>query len=305
MDAEHLAQPGFAHRQAACWAVQDDEAFQRATTRRALRTEIGGALGEERVVDRDFPFPAALADDPHPPQAHVDIGQTQRSCLGGAQSAQHRRQHDRPITVRVEIGDEGGHRLRRQALRQPLRFAGQPPAAARTDRDMTQQTVALAAQPRRSTGRRDRVVRPSTGHHQMLEQAAHRGDSPVHRRRRRTTSPQRHHRAAACDLTGLPVEVVEQIRRHHRRQLQRPLVEEPGEVRQIERVRPHRRRREAAHHQMVQEPVARLDHRPVTDQSMPLRGTNHTNRHHGLLVEYPTPRAPSGGSRTTGVLRAG
>ena len=105
-----------------------------------------------------------------------------------------------------------------QRLRQPPRLADQPAAGARPARaDMPEQAARLGAQPARTPRRRHRVVRPHTGHHRELEQAPHRGDPPVHRGRRRAPRRQPAAPPSARALAGalLPVQVVEQVRRHH------------------------------------------------------------------------------------------
>jgi hypothetical protein len=104
----------------------------------------------------------------------------------------------------------------------------------------------------------------------MLEEPSHGSDAAVHRRRRRPRPAKHHHLVSARHLTGLPVQVVEEVGRSDLAQPERPIVEEPGEVRQIERVGPHCRRREPPQRQMLEEAVARLDHPPVTDEAVTL-----------------------------------
>jgi hypothetical protein len=173
--------------------------------------------------------------------------------------------------MRVEIGDEGSHLFSRHALREPLGLAHQSPVRPGTHRDMAQQTRVTSSQPRGPAGRRHRVLGALTDDDQMLEQAPHRGDAAVHRRRGRSPPAKRHHLLAARRPAGLPVQVVEQITRRDIAQPEGPIGQEPSEVRQIERVRPHRRRRERPHAQVIEEPVARSHHRTATDEAMATR----------------------------------
>jgi hypothetical protein len=79
--------------------VQHHKTLRRAKPRRALTGQISGKLGEEQTIDRDDPFPAALAHHPQLPASLVDIGEQQPADLPGPQSAEHHGQHDRPVPV--------------------------------------------------------------------------------------------------------------------------------------------------------------------------------------------------------------
>jgi len=77
---------------------------------------------------------------------------------------------------------------------------------------MLQQAAAARPQPGEPPCGRDRVLRPRPGHHRKLEQAAHRGDPPVHRGRRcPAPGAEPDHRLARRAYRALlPVQVVEQ-----------------------------------------------------------------------------------------------
>jgi hypothetical protein len=148
---------------------------------------------------------------------------------------------------------------------------------------VTDQAPALSPQTRRPAGHRHRVVGALARHDQTLEQRPHRSDAAVHRRRRRPPSAKRHHRPTAGHPVAMPVQVVEQVRRRDIAQRERSISQEPCKVRQIERVRPHRCRREPPNTQVIEEAVPRLHDGPVTDKVVTSQRTNDTNmRHHGL-----------------------
>jgi len=145
----------------------------------------------------------------------------------------------RPGTRRTRSGCRGAGRRCWSAAWRP-RWSGsaahQPAAAARAARaDMLQQAAAARPQPGEPPCGRDRVLRPRPGHHRKLEQAAHRGDPPVHRGRRcPAPGAEPDHRLARRAYRALlPVQVVEQARRHHLGQPGIPPGQEPQEVQQV------------------------------------------------------------------------
>ena len=283
--SEHLAQPRLGHGLTGRRAAQHHETLRCATTSRTFRTKIRGALGEEHVIDRHDTLLASFADHPYSPQAQVDIDQAQRADLCRSQPAQHHRQHHRPIAASIEIFKERRHILRRQTLRQPLRLADKTTADALTDRDMTQKTVALTTQTRRSTRRRDRIVGPFPDHHHVFEQSPNRGNPAVHRRRRRAPPSQSDHVPRHGALPRLPVQVAEQISRSDDCQSQRPISKEPSKVRKVERIRTNRGRRETPNFKLDKEPVPDHDQFVVALEAMLTQSNDDTNSGHGILLK--------------------
>ena len=287
MGAEDPPQPGLGQRLPGGRAAQHHEALRRPARRRPFLAQVGGQLGEERGVHRDDALLAALPGHPHPAQPHVHIGQPQRPDLRGAQPAQQHQQRDRPVPEGPQVRHERRHVLRFQRLGQPPRLAHQPPAAAGPARaDMPQQAAAAGPQPAGPPRRRHRVLRPRPGHHRELEQAAHCGDPPVHRRRRRPppgTEPD-HRLARRARRALLPVQVVEQVRRHDVGQPGIPPGQEPQEVQQVIGVSPHRGRRERPRPQMRKEPVDQLTVRAAPLDTVTIAGQHHT------LPHRPSPR---------------
>ena len=108
------------------------------------------------------------------------------------------------------------------------------------------------AQPGRPPRRRHRILHPRPGHHRKLEQAAHRGDPPVHRRRRRPApgaEPDHPRPAVPPGAAASPGSRTGPSPRH--RPAGVPPGQEPQEVQQIIRVSPDRRRRERPRPQML------------------------------------------------------
>ena len=130
MVTEQAPQAGLGERPPGRRAAQDDEAFGSGDPRRALLAQVRRELGEERPVDRHDPFSAALADDPHPVAALVDVGEAQTADLACPEAAQDHRPHDRPIAVGGEVGEEGAHVGRVERLRQPPDLADEPTTTA-------------------------------------------------------------------------------------------------------------------------------------------------------------------------------
>jgi hypothetical protein len=286
---EDPPQPGLGQRLPGGRAAQHHEALRRPARRRPFLAQVSGQFGEERPVHRDDPLLAALPGDPDPAQPHIHISQPQRPDLRSTQPAQQHHQRDRPVPESPQVRHERRDILWFQRLGQPLRLAHQPAAAARPARaDMTQQAAAARPQPGRPPRGRHRVLRPRPRHHGELEQAAYRGDPPVHRRRRRPapgTQPD-HRLARGAHRALLPVQVVEQVHRHDVTEPGVPPGQEPQEVQQVIGVSPDRGRRERPRPQMRQEPVDQL-----TIRAAPLDPVTIADQHH-TLPHQPSPGTP-------------
>jgi hypothetical protein len=128
--AEHAAHPGLGERPALGRAVQHHEALRRGKPRRAFAGQVSGKLGEEHVIDGDDPLPAAFAHHAQLPAPLVNIGEQKPADLPGPQPAQQHGQHDRPVPVRPQAGQEHRHISRIERFRQPPFLADQPTAAS-------------------------------------------------------------------------------------------------------------------------------------------------------------------------------
>jgi hypothetical protein len=259
--AEDPSQPGLGQRLPRGRAAQHHETLRRPARRRPFPAQVGGQLGEEHGIHRHDALLAALPGHPHPAQPHVHVSQPQRPDLRGAQPAQQHQQGHRPVPGGPQVRHEGRHVLRFQRFGQPLRLAHQPPAATGPARaDVPQQAAPAGPQPGGPPRRRHRVLRPRPGHHRELEQAAHRGDPPVHRRRGRgpPAAEPDDHLARSARRTLLPLQVVEQVGRHDVGQPGPPPGQEPQEVKQVIGVSPHCGRRERPRPQMREKPVNQL-----------------------------------------------
>jgi hypothetical protein len=109
-------------------------------------------------------LPLALADHGQQPATEVDIRQPQPADLAGTQAPQQHRQHQRPVAMGAQIGQERGDVLGVESLGKTPRFADQLPAPARTSRaEMAQHPSRLGTQPLPSSRSRHRVrlQRPS------------------------------------------------------------------------------------------------------------------------------------------------
>src|SRR5262249_13473235 len=155
---------------------------------------------------------------------------------------------------------------------------------------------------------RHRVLRPRPGHHRELKHPPNRGDPPVHRGRHRAaagTQPD-HRLARRTHRTLLPIQVVEQVHRHHIGQPGIPPSQKPQEVQQVIGVSPHRSRRERPRPQMREEPVDQLTVRAAPLNPVTLAGPHDTLTHRpspqGHLGRvWPPPLPKSGISGNPGV----
>ena len=126
----------------------------------------------------------------------------------------------------------------------------------------------------KAPGKRDLLPRReplvAEHHHLMLEERSDRGDPAVHRRRCRRSPPgDGHHLVPTRSANGLPVNPLEDVGGHDPGDIDAALVQEAGEVHQVERVGPHRCRRERPRLQMGEERVRRLDTRPGARKPVP------------------------------------
>jgi hypothetical protein len=110
----------------------------------------------------------------------------------------------------------------------------------------------------------------------------------------------------------LPIQVIEQVGRNNRTDLNGTSVQEPQEIKQIERIRAPRRRREVANAQMLEESIHHtIVNAPALDPMTSSIG-NHAQSHEPLLEpdlnqfhpRQPAPAEPRK-SRRVPLLRAG
>jgi len=87
----------------------DDETLSGRKPRWSLLTEVGSELGEERAVDRHDPLASALAEHPHLMAGLVDVGELEGADLPGTKATEDHGEHDGPIPVGEQVGEEGGH----------------------------------------------------------------------------------------------------------------------------------------------------------------------------------------------------
>ena len=285
MGPEDPAHPGLGQRLPGGGAAQDHEAFRRPGSL-AGAPRAGKRPAQRRTHGRRDALPAALARHPDPAQPHVHGGQPQRPHLGGPQSAQQHRQHDRPVPEGPQVREEH-HVAGLEGVGQPAWLAHQPPAAPRpASPDVPQQAPRARAQTAGPAGGRHRIDGPHPRHHRELEQAADRGDPPVHRGRRGTApfgqpdNPPT--RRAGRPL--LPVQVIKQVGRHHIGKPGTPPGQEPQEIQQIVGIRPHRRGRERPRPQMRKELAGQP--RVITAAAYPVTITGPDD----VLRHGPSPR---------------
>ena len=123
---------------------------------------------------------------------------------------------------------------------------------------MAEHATAHHPQPGGPARRRDRRTVPQTGHHRVLEQPAYRGDSAVLRGWSRSPAAVHPHHDTATRpgyRPGLPLQVIEQVRRHHVGQHRPSPGQEPQEIQQVIAISTDRRRRELPRRQVIEEPV--------------------------------------------------
>ena len=205
----------------------------------------------------------------------------------------------------AQIGQERRHVPGLQGLGQsPLLANEATPLAWPPGAEMTEHAPRLGSQALTPSGRGDRIVLPRPGQHLVFEERPDRDGSAVHRRRSRAaTGGDRHHLVPARSAHRLPVDPVEDVGRHHSGKIDAAVFEEPGEVHQVERVGPHRRRREGPSLQMRQEGVRRLGALPRARQPISTVASLdcHPPRLHGtpprivFMAQDEPERGPAGG----------
>ena len=75
MSTEDPPEARLSHRVAAGRTSQNHEALRRGASRRSLGAEVAGEFPEEDPVDGDHSLSPALAEDPDPPESHIDIAE--------------------------------------------------------------------------------------------------------------------------------------------------------------------------------------------------------------------------------------
>ena len=144
---------------------------------------------------------------------------------------------------------------------------------------MAEHATCLGPQALTATGRGHWIVLPRSRQDLVLEERPHRGDSAVHRRwRRAVPGGDSHHLVPTRSAHRLPVNPVEDVGRHHLCEVDASLVQKASKVHHVERVCPHRRRRERPRLQMRQERVRRADAHPGACQPMPTIASLHRHR---------------------------
>jgi hypothetical protein len=141
--AEHLAQTGFGERTSARRATKDHKALWGQTSLRPLERNVCSTLDEKCTVYWHDALPAPLANHSEPAHPHVDVAQAQRANLACPKTPEHHGKHDRPVTVRFKVGQEGTHIVDLKAFGKALGLVNQPAASPRPPRaDMAQQSMA-------------------------------------------------------------------------------------------------------------------------------------------------------------------
>ena len=257
--AEHLPQPGLGDRPTPGRAPQHHEALRGPAARWAFAAQIGGALVEERSRR------SARAVHGHPcrPPARGACPCRHRPAATPAP----RPSADRPAPSPARSLDPGacsdrrGTPTRRRCPGSPATASESTPTVTRPNATAAERRdrACPAAVPATPTTRRARGTGLRSTVPSITKNSNH--DRTVDTRRFIVAGagPPR----ARCQSR-----YAEQIHRRDSGDVQPPLGHERVEVRQVERVRPHRRRREAPDLQVLQEPIRQRVEPATTDKTM-------------------------------------